>query len=80
MVRCASYTPILEVSPRMVKLPFYLSLSPTSLLGSKYKTVHGFATQPMDPKEKAEPSMMEPCPMMFAQNKHGMTKDYLMVL
>lgn len=31
----------------------------------------------MDPKEKAEPFMMEPCPVIFAQNEHGMAKGLL---
>lgn len=33
----------------------------------------------MDPKEKAEPSMMEPCPMMFAQNEPGPVKNSLIL-
>lgn len=31
----------------------------------------------MDPKEKVEPFMMEPCPMIFAQNEHEMAKGLL---
>lgn len=31
----------------------------------------------MDPKEKAELFMMDPCPVIFAQNEHGMVKELL---
>lgn len=31
----------------------------------------------MDPKEKGEPFMMEHCPVIFAQNEHGMEKGLL---
>lgn len=34
----------------------------------------------MDPREKAEPYTMKICPVIFAQNSHGMAKDYFMVL
>lgn len=33
----------------------------------------------MDPREKAEPYTMKIRPVIFAQNSHGMAKDYFMV-